>query len=221
MLSGDNGILRKATDAKEQTGIGQEKEIVALAYNSALAKKVSEGNSTTVTATDLNTELTNQGASADGDNPIIVTFAESQNTYTIDSNGNIEKNIPPEPMVAGKTVKESKGNKIASNNTELVDDYGNKITIPKGFKIATDSSDNVTGGIVIEDATYTNTIGSQFVWVPIGTFYTNLEKTSTETIQLARGTFNASTGVFTAKQIQTGATYAKTTISNMVRQLLF
>ena len=93
MLSGDNGILRKATDAKEQTGIGQEKEIVALAYNSALAKKVSEGNSTTVTATDLNTELTNQGASADGDNPIIVTFAESQNTYTVDSNGNIEKGI--------------------------------------------------------------------------------------------------------------------------------
>ena len=40
MLSGDNSILQKATDAKTQTGIGQEKEIVALAYNSALAKKL-------------------------------------------------------------------------------------------------------------------------------------------------------------------------------------
>ena len=191
MLSGDNGILQRATDAKIQTGIGQEKEIVALAYNSALAKKVSNGDSTAVTATDLNTELTNQGASADGDNPITVTFTESQNTYTIDSNGNIEKNIPPEPMVAGKTVKESKGNKIASNNTVLVDDYGNNITIPKGFKIATDSADNVTGGIVIEDvnAGTSETVGSQFVWIPVGDIYTDTNNSITN-IELCRCGFN-------------------------------
>lgn len=191
MLSGDNGILQKATDAKTQTGIGQEKEIIALAYNSALAKKVSNGDSTAVTATDLNTELTNQGASADGDNPITVTFTESQNTYTIDSNGNIEKNIPPEPMVAGKTVKESKGNKIASNNTVLVDDYGNNITIPKGFKIATDSADNVTGGIVIEDvnAGTSETVGSQFVWIPVGDIYTDTHNSITN-IELCRCGFN-------------------------------
>ena len=191
MLSGDNGILQKATDAKTQTGIGQEKEIVALAYNSALVKKVSNGDSTAVTATDLNSELTNQGASADGDNPITVTFTESQNTYTIDSNGNIEKNIPPEPMVAGKTVKESKGNKIASNNMELVDDYGNKITIPKGFKIASDSADNVTGGIVIEDvnAGTSETVGSQFVWIPVGDIYTDTNNSITN-IELCRCGFN-------------------------------
>lgn len=39
MLSGDNSILQKATDAKNETEKGQEKEIVALAYDSALAKK--------------------------------------------------------------------------------------------------------------------------------------------------------------------------------------
>ena len=191
MLSGDNGILQKATDAKIQTGIGQEKEIIALAYNSALAKKLGNGDSTSVRATDLNIELTNQGASADGDNPITVTFTESQNTYTIDSNGNIEKNIPPEPMVAGKTVKESKGNKIASNNTVLVDDYGNNITIPKGFKIATDSADNVTGGIVIEDvnAGTSETVGSQFVWIPVGDIYTDTNNSITN-IELCRCGFN-------------------------------
>ena len=191
MLSGDNGILQKATDAKIQTGIGQEKEIIALAYNSALAKKLGNGDSTSVRATDLNIELTNQGASADGDNPITVTFTESQNTYTIDSNGNIEKNIPPEPMVAGKTVKKSKGNKIASNNTVLVDDYGNNITIPKGFKIATDSADNVTGGIVIEDvnAGTSETVGSQFVWIPVGDIYTDTNNSITN-IELCRCGFN-------------------------------
>ena len=37
MLSGDNGILGQAGNAKTQTGVGQEKEIVALAYNSSNA----------------------------------------------------------------------------------------------------------------------------------------------------------------------------------------
>ena len=87
MLSGDNGILQKATDAKTETEKGQEKEIVALAYNSALTKKVSNGDSTAVTSGDLNPELTNQGASADGNNPITVTFTKSKRQYTIDSSG--------------------------------------------------------------------------------------------------------------------------------------
>ena len=89
MLSGDNGILQKATDAKTETEKGQEQEIVALAYNSALTKKVSNGDSTTVTAGDLNTELTNQGATADGSNPITVTFTNSKRQYAISENGGI------------------------------------------------------------------------------------------------------------------------------------
>ena len=93
MLSGDNGILQKATDAKTQTGIGQEKEIVALAYNSALAKKVSNGNSGTVTGNELNDELKNSGASANGDSPIVITF-ENGHKYSIDSTGNIGEYTP-------------------------------------------------------------------------------------------------------------------------------
>ena len=87
MLSGNNGILQKATDAKTETEKGQEREIVAFAYNSALAKKISNGDSTPVTASDLNTELTNQGASADGSNPITVIFTDSKRQYTLNSNG--------------------------------------------------------------------------------------------------------------------------------------
>ncbi|HCC03764.1 MAG TPA: hypothetical protein DEP51_02760 [Clostridiales bacterium] len=89
MLSGDNGILQKATTAKTETEKGQEQEIVALAYNSALAKKVSSGDSTAVTAGDLNTELASQGAIADENNPIIVTFTGSKRQYTI-NNGMVE-----------------------------------------------------------------------------------------------------------------------------------
>ena len=199
MLSGDNGVLQKATDAKIQTGIGQEKETIALAYNSALAKKMGTGNSTSVTAEDLNVELTNQGATADGNNPITVTFTESQNAYTIDSNGNIDKSIPPEPIIAGAKVRDSKGNKVASNNVDLVDDYGNKITIPKGFKIA--EGTNVADGIVIEDYNVETkaTKGNQFVWVPVGS---SIKKSETETVEikLGRYTFNSSNGTPTLVQ---------------------
>ena len=74
MLSGDNGILSKATDTKTETEKGQEKEIIALAYNSALAKKVSNGNSSVVTDSELSEELNSNEATASG-NPIIVTFS--------------------------------------------------------------------------------------------------------------------------------------------------
>ena len=47
MLSGDNGILQKATEAKENTGISQIQERINLAYHSALTSglgKVEESN---------------------------------------------------------------------------------------------------------------------------------------------------------------------------------
>lgn len=99
MLSGDNGILQKATDAKTQTGVAQEKETIALAYNSALAKKVSNGNSSTITDSELDEELDSNEATASG-NPIIITFTKSGNTYEIDSNGNIKEKDPNKLSIA-------------------------------------------------------------------------------------------------------------------------
>ena len=63
--------------------------------------------------------------------------------------------------------------------------------IPKGFKISSDSATDVTGGIVIEDATYTKTIGSQFVWIPVGTGENAIKKANNGTvdIKLSRYTF--------------------------------
>lgn len=89
MLYGNNGILQNATTAKTESEISQEKEIIALAYNASLAKKRGSMDLTQVTAQDLNPELTQQGASASGDNPIIVTFNSSNRQYKIETNGKI------------------------------------------------------------------------------------------------------------------------------------
>ena len=161
MLSGDNGILQRATDAKSQTGVGQEKETIALAYNSALAKKVGNGNSSAITDSELNDELDRSEASASG-SPIIVTFTKTGNAYEIDSNGVIKPSIPKDPN-AQMTIAEAKANEtVFDNKTTLIDDYNNEIIVPKGFKISDVSGTNIKVGIVIDDG-----IGNQYVWIPV------------------------------------------------------
>ena len=98
--------------------------------------------------------------------------------------------------------------KVVDKNTKAEDAYGNKITIPKGFKILAHSENTTTGdvtytysgdkipavqdGIVIENGTD----GNQFVWVPVGTIK-NKDNT-TNTIALGRYEFDSSTGALTS-----------------------
>ena len=111
------------------------------------------------------------------------------------------------------TIK-SNLNKVLSTtvNTKLKDEYGNKITVPAGFKILehgttagsptyTYSGNNiptVQDGIVIED-TRTETAGDQFIWVPVGTIKN--KDSLTNTITLGRySDFTATNGVHTPAQ---------------------
>lgn len=72
-----------------------------------------------------------------------------------------------------------------TTNTELVDAYGNQIVVPAGFRVTEDATD-VTQGVVIEDKD-----GNQFVWIPVGDIYTDIEKTESgkRTITLGRYDF--------------------------------
>ena len=86
---------------------------------------------------------------------------------------------------------------VVDKNTKAEDAYGNKITIPKGFKIlphgteagsatytySGDTIPAVQDGIVIED-TQTGTARNQFVWVPVGTI--NNKSGNSTTITLGR-----------------------------------
>ena len=106
-LTGQNGILTRAQDAKTQTGVEGEKEEIQLAYAGAVAEKRGTGD---ITAEDLNTEFRTNGTNAtaeDGANgTITVTFgAPSNRVYTIDADGNItEKGTGEETTpTTGKT----------------------------------------------------------------------------------------------------------------------
>lgn len=87
-LTGENGILTRAGDAKTNTEIAEEKEAIGLAYNGVMAENRGNG----VSAGELQAELISNGydVTANGSNPITVKFNDSQRVYTVDSNGNIE-----------------------------------------------------------------------------------------------------------------------------------
>lgn len=110
------------------------------------------------------------------------------------------------------------GKSAVTKNTKAEDAYGNKITIPKGFKVLAHGENATTGdvtysygennipavqdGIVIED-TQEGTAGNQFVWVPIGKIKnkSNDPKGATSTITLGRyENFTATNGVYTPAQ---------------------
>ena len=173
-LTGDNGILKKAGDAKTQTEQAKEDE------NLKIAIAGSYGTDGKLNLKDLKDNLTNQGIDYDKNNtgfPLEVKVNGEKKK--IDANGNIIESI--------QSLK-TKGT-VFKDTTTLEDTYGNQVTIPKGFKIANDSATDVTGGIVIEDATYTNTIGSQFVWIPVGTGENAIKKANKEKVDIALGRY--------------------------------
>ena len=79
-----------------------------------------------------------------------------------------------------------------TENTIVYDRLENKIVVPPGFKII-NPGDNVEDGIIIEDVSYKDTKGSQFVWIPVGKIKTSKGEKS---IDLNRYIFNED-GTFT------------------------
>ena len=104
------------------------------------------------------------------------------------------------PVQTATTVSEAKQNGLPfAEKTVITDGEGNKITIPKGFKIAADSGDTVQQGIVIEDVNASTDPAvqeSQYVWIPVGTF-TKDDGTTSNEIKLGRYTFSTTDGTTT------------------------
>ena len=95
---------------------------------------------------------------------------------------------------SGSTLSQADGNQ--TNNIVVQDSLGNKIEVPKGFKVV-NTSDNVEAGIIIEDVSAKDNItkGSQFVWIPVEKIKTSKGEI---TINLDRYTFAETTGNETA-----------------------
>lgn len=93
MLTGENGILNKATTAKENTVAADEKEKVSLAYNDVLADKLDGTSSGDITVAEMEQALERQGVDntkasvekINGEDKIKVTFIDTNHEYEVNT----------------------------------------------------------------------------------------------------------------------------------------
>ena len=111
---------------------------------------------------------------------------------TMDSNWNSNIEIP-EPEPGPPTIEDTTG--IQEETVQVEDEYGNKVTVPKGFEVVEEEGTTVPEGIVIQDKD-----GNQFVWIPVGRVYKDNTGTNYSDIQLGRYTFNKTNGTPTPVQ---------------------
>ena len=188
MLTGQNGILTQANNAKNATELASAKEKVELAVIGA----ISQTRDGTLTVGKLRTELANYGGTVEGDT-FPVTAKVDGKSFTVDANGNVTvSGSSTEPNPPAPTENGTLGTVTGSEktNTTVKDSLGNQVVVPAGFKVVNKDA-NVTDGIVVEDVSHSATAGSQFVWIPVGEVVKEIKDgvKSTETIKLSRYTF--------------------------------
>ena len=156
-ITGENGILSKATNARDNNVKASAEERVK---TEVLGSYGSDGK---LSLDDLNNNLQNieglkyNEKEISDDNKIEglpATVNVDGYDVVITEQGNVEK---------PKTVEDAKSDDMLtkSDDTEITVD-NKTVKIPAGFKVADDSGNTIDEGIVIEDSKK-----NQFVWVPV------------------------------------------------------
>lgn len=122
MLTGQNGIINRAKDSKEQTEIAEEKETLKLAVLEAFTEDAKNSKSKTAKVTTetlknvLDTEYTDKVENTtEEDNGVQTTFKESGRTYFVDTDGNVTESNNSGDSSGGITADE-----IAKNPKEYI-----------------------------------------------------------------------------------------------------
>lgn len=124
MLTGDNGIITQAQNAKESTDSAEEKEGVELAVTAATMKENGYGK---ISQNNLQDEIDNQfGAEKaiarnNGDGTFTVSFADSKRDYNINSKGvetGIDWNTEMQNAKAPESQDEERNNGVIGIGTD-------------------------------------------------------------------------------------------------------
>ena len=156
-ITGENGILSKATNARDNNTKASAEEKVK---TEVLGSYGSDGK---LSLDDLNNNLKNvdglkyNGSAISASNKIEslpATVNVDGYDVVITEQGNVEK---------PKTLEDAKTDDMLTKTDDTPITVDNKIVkIPAGFKVADDSGNTIDEGIVIEDSEK-----NQFVWVPV------------------------------------------------------
>ena len=94
LLTGENGVITQAQNAKEETEIGEEKEAISVAYGGAKIVKQNED----ITAGDMQDQFDYNGTKAQASGNINIQFTESGRWYKI-IGGEVEGPYEGEPQM--------------------------------------------------------------------------------------------------------------------------
>ena len=184
-LTGDNGILSNTARAKKENERAEILEQMRLDIYGEMTANMGK----TPTDEDIERIADNYGdisgntfedkilTTEKGNYKIKISDIWTPGSSTQDTNNPPYEDLQKVADNLGKVISETE-------NTDLEDSLGNKITVPAGFYIVTPSQDstvtyNYTGdniptvqdGIVIQNAKD----GNQFVWVPVGNIKIKME----------------------------------------------
>ena len=181
MLTGQNGILTQAQNAKTTTEDKGAEEKIKLAVMAARAQ-----SERALDADKLVAEITNNygGTATKTGTGFPVNATVDGKSFTIDGDGNVTSTGSGNGPTGG-TLGTVTGNE--EKNTTVQDSLGNQVVVPAGFEVV-NPNDNVEDGIVVRDKTHTKTAGSEFVWIPVGDVKT--KNKGTINIELKRYVFN-------------------------------
>lgn len=200
----------------------------------SISKTIEEGTTATesIIATTLNivnnltwTTSNSSVATVSGNNSSATITVKGAGTAVITATGDgvsatctvsvtvVERRLKVDE-VAGQVLSTEK-------NTNVYDIYGNRIVVPADFKIRVDNTTNyantVNEGIVIEHGT----TGDQFVWIPVGIIYTNVDRTESQDIKFGRYQSWSSSSTALDGPAQKAENYANTVAitTNFVEQV--
>ena len=168
-LSGDNGILTRAEEAKIKIEQATEKEQIQLAWNAVLANNTNKR----VTGAKFEIELSNNNADidflAEDSSDIIIKFNNS-NIYRVEPNGNIsiEESYQIDHSEIIVSVIEKEG--VFADNDNIKEVREGNIPIPNGFEYI---KGDIIGGPVTTDG------NSEFVWISVPKVTTDIAEGGT------------------------------------------
>ena len=216
MLTGENGILNRASEAKQNTGTAQTEELVKLSVTDALTQGLGS-----LTDANLKTALNNNiGAGKyeiSGDETSGWTVTVDGKEFKIDSTGKIGGttsggstggnqgggtsgggNLPEtaEGQTAGTAIKNPDSYGTNPNAQATADGAGKTFAKPDG---ATYVEGTVDTGVVV------NIKGSEFVWVPVDDVVLDTSKDADLPKSSSAGTSSGKT--YTPMAVQVGNDY--------------
>ena len=172
MLTGDNGIINRATEAKEKTEIAAIEEKIKLAVSSALIDGLGSIN-----YSDLDTELKNEfgeggfslSPESDADE---WTVTVEDITYQVTASGDVTgSSTSASGITINLTLTHTNTTLNASSLPNVSEVTSDNVPIPQGFYYVGGTRD--TGVVISDEAADYNAgenatlQGNQFVWVPV------------------------------------------------------